>query len=68
MEGLSTKVEQSVTSVKYETKVSYDTGKSGAWKTWHGRPHASAKGGINKVGGYTSAYSKGTDRNKTDER
>ena len=42
-----------------ETQVIYDTGKSGAWKTRHGRPHPGTKGGINKGRRYTSTYAPG---------
>ena len=43
MEGLRTKVAEIKTAIKPEIRGSYERGKSGAWKTWHGRPHAGTK-------------------------
>ena len=53
------------TAIKPATRGSYDTVKSGEWKTWHGTPHASNKGGRNKIRSYTSAYEPVAYRNNT---
>ena len=55
------------TPVKPELRGLCDTGESGSWKTWHGGPHNSARGGRNKAGGYIIVYAPGIDRNKTAE-
>ena len=52
---------QSVTATKTTSKFSYETGNSGAWKTWHVSPHASTKGGGNNGGGYYGSYATQTD-------
>ena len=67
MEGLSTKSLQSGTAVSSKTRGVYEIGKIGACKTWHGRPHISAKRGVNKGRIYTSTYAPGADRNTTAE-
>ena len=59
MEVLRTKVAESGTAVNYETRGIYETGKSDAWKTWHGSPHYGNKGGRNKCGRYTSTHASG---------
>ena len=43
MEGLSIEADYIGTAIKPETRVRYETGKSGAWKTWHVSPHDSTK-------------------------
>ena len=65
MEGLRTKASESGTAINSETRGLYETGKSGAWKTWHGSPHVVTKGGINKGRSYTSTYAPGAYRNTT---
>ena len=67
MEGLKTEAAQSVTSVNPAERFRYETGKSGAWKTWHASPNDITKGGENKGGGYYGAYAPQTDCNKTSE-
>ena len=64
MEGFRTKAEQSGTAIKPVTRSSYETDKSGAYKTWHVIPHASTKRDVNKSGGYTSAYATRKDLKK----
>ena len=54
MEVLRIETDKSGTAIKPETRGSYETGKRGAWKKWHVRPHAYPKGGVNKVRSYTS--------------
>ena len=68
MEGYRNKAAQSGTSLKPTKRGIYETGKSDAWKTCHISPHASTKGGLNKIEGYTSAYAPQTDFNKKSER
>ena len=68
MEGLRTKVADSGTSVNYETRGIYETVNSGAWKTWHDRPHSGTKGGRNKGRSYTIIYAPEAYRKKTAER
>ena len=67
MEGLRTKAADSGTAFNYETQRSYDTGKSGAWKTWHGSPYDCTKVDINKGRSYTSTYAPGAYINITSE-
>ena len=67
MEDSSTKEEYSGTYVNSETRGSYETVQSGAWKTWHGGPHVGAKGGGSKGRRYISAYASEVDRNKKAE-
>ena len=68
MEGLRTKAAYSGTADNYETQISYETGKIGAWKAFHGSPNSSTKGGVNKGRSYISAYVPGVDCNKTSEK
>ena len=68
MEVLSIEADQSVTSIKPKTRGSYDTGKSGAWKTWHVSPNSSTKGDRNKGRIYTSTDAPGAYRNTKSER
>ena len=68
MEDSMTKTSLSVTDLKPVARGSYETVKSGAWKTWHDIPHSSTKGVGNKIGGYTSAYAPQSDCNKSAER
>ena len=67
IEGFINNVEYSGTVDKSAAQVSYDTGRSGAWKKWHGSPHAS-KVDRNKRRSYTSTYAIEADYNKKDER
>ena len=68
MEGLITEEDYSGTSVNPVARCRYETGNSGAWKTWHVSPHAIIKEGGNKGGGYSGAYAPQTDFNKIDSR
>ena len=68
MEGLGNKASDIGTAVNSETRGSYETGKSGAWKTWHVIPHNGTKGDRNKGIGYTSTYEPGAYRNTTAEK
>ena len=68
MEELSIKAAQGRRSIKPEVRGRYKTGKSGAGKTWHGIPHASTKGGVNKGRRYTSTYAPGAYRNTIAEK
>ena len=68
MKESRTKESYSGTHVKPVERYIHVTGKSGAWKTWHGIPHACGKGGGNKGGGYISEYVTGIDHYKTVER
>ena len=56
MDGLRIEVDQSGTAINTAEIDSYDTGKNGAQKTWHGSPHAGTKGGGNKGIKYTIKY------------
>ena len=47
MESLMPKAVQSGISNRPASRGIYETGKSGAWKTWHGGSTIGAKGGIN---------------------
>ena len=53
MEGLSNEAAYSGTAIKTTEIGSYETGKSGACKTWYVSPNASTKGYGNKVRSYT---------------
>ena len=68
MEGLSIEVAYSGTAINRAARGNYETGKSGACKTWHVSPHAITKGGGNKSGGYNSAYEPQIDLQKTAKR
>ena len=68
MEGLSIEVAYSGTAINRAARGNYETGKSGACKTWHVSPHASTKGGGNQGRSYTSTYAPGAYRNITSER
>ena len=68
MEVLRTDAAQSGTYIKPAAICSYETGKIGAWKTWHIIPHDSTKGGLNKVGGYYGAYEPQSEFKKRSER
>ena len=63
MEGLKTKSAYIETVVKYKESSSYETRKSGAWKTRHGTPNDISKGGGNKFRRYTSTYVTGAYSN-----
>ena len=65
MEGIRTKAAQSGTAINPAARGSYDTGKSGAWKIWHGSPYAGTKGGRNKGRSYNSTYASGEYINTT---
>ena len=62
------KAEESGTYVNYDTQGRHETGKSGDWKTWHGRPHTGTKGDRNKCIRYTSTYEPGSYRITTAEK
>ena len=68
MESLSNESSYIGTAAKPMTIDSYDMCNSDAWKTWYVRPHSSTNGGVNKGGGYTSAYEPRTDCNKKSEK
>ena len=68
MEDLIIESAQRVTAINPEERCSYETGKSGAWKTCHGSLHGSTKGGINEGRGYSGVYTPQIDCNKTDTR
>ena len=68
MDGLRTKEVWSGTSVNYETQGIYEMGNIVSWKTWHGSPHVSTKGGGNKVRIYTSIYVPGKYSNTKAKR
>ena len=61
MEALRTKAAYSGTYAKPVEQVSHETFMIGACKKFHGIPHASAKGDVNKGGGYTIIYAPGAD-------
>ena len=67
MEGLRIEADYRGTSIKHEARGGYDTGKSGASKTFHGGPHSGTKLGLNKGRIYTSTYAPGSYRNTTSE-
>ena len=68
MEDLRVDTDQSGTPMNPATRGSYQADNSGAWKTWHVRPHASTKGGGNKGRRYTSTYAPGAFKNTKYER
>ena len=67
MEGSSNKAAYIGTAVKTAARGSYETGKSGAWKTWHAEPQVSSKGVVNKDRKYTIKYAPEVECNKTSE-
>ena len=62
MDILKTESEYSGTDFDPTTQGSYESGNSGAWRTWHGYPHVSTKGCKNKGRIYTSTYAPGADK------
>ena len=68
MEGLRIDVAYIGTYIKPAAIGIQETGKIGAWKTWHVSPNDSTKGGVNKGIRYTSTYAPGAYRNTTSER
>ena len=68
MEGLSIEAAQGGTAINPAARGVYETGKSGAWKTWHVSPYAITKRGVNKGRSYTSTNAPGAYRNTTSER
>ena len=67
MEGLRIEADLSGTVIKTMERGSYETGNSGAWKTWYASPHASTKVGEKKGRSYTSTYTPMVHRNRTTE-
>ena len=68
MEGYRTKLSQRGTALNPAARGIYDTGKIGAWKTWHCGPRVSSKYIVNKGRSYTSINAPEAYRNKTSER